>query len=63
MSSEEDRVAKQRDAADREAAKLWRAWKTVKQMVQDRGYQLSDAEVNINLRDFISEYTQGGTVE
>ncbi|KAH8646961.1 RNA polymerase Rpb5 domain-containing protein [Tricladium varicosporioides] len=63
MSSEEDRVAKQRDAADREAAKLWRAWRTVKQMVQDRGYQLSDAEVNINLRDFISEYTQGGTVD
>ncbi|KAF4625481.1 hypothetical protein G7Y89_g12684 [Cudoniella acicularis] len=56
MSSEEDRKIKQREAGDRETARLWRAWRTVHEMVRDRGYTLSDDEVNISLEDFKREY-------
>jgi DNA-directed RNA polymerase I, II, and III subunit RPABC1 len=65
MSSDEDRVKKQREAGDRESAKLWRAWKTVHEMVQDRGYTLSDEEVKISLEEFKERYTgnEGGGIE
>jgi DNA-directed RNA polymerase I, II, and III subunit RPABC1 len=45
-----------RDLADREVAALWRAWRTVKEMVRDRGYQLSDEEVRISLEDFKRDF-------
>lgn len=65
MSSDEDRVKKQREAGDRESARLWRAWRTVHEMVQDRGYTLSDEEVKISLEDFKDRYmgTDGGGIE
>lgn len=56
MSSEEDRVKKQHEAGERESAKLWRAWRTVHEMVQDRGYELSEAEVKVSLDDFKRKY-------
>ncbi|CZS92043.1 probable DNA-directed RNA polymerases I [Rhynchosporium agropyri] len=60
---DEDRQRKQREAGEREAARLWRAWRTVHEMVQDRGYELSDAEVKISFDDFKSQYTtQDGSV-
>lgn len=57
MSSEEDRAKKHREASEREAAKLWRAWRTVHEMVQDRGYELSEEEVKISFDDFKRKYT------
>lgn len=59
MSNEEDRVQKQREAGEREAAKLWRAWRTVHEMVQDRGYQLTDDEVKISFEDFKEKFSNG----
>ncbi|KAL2061857.1 hypothetical protein VTL71DRAFT_7235 [Oculimacula yallundae] len=60
---DEDRQRKQREAGEREAARLWRAWRTVHEMVQDRGYELSDEEVKISFDDFKSQYTgQDGSV-
>jgi len=57
MSSEEDRVKKQREAGERESARLWRAWRTIHEMVQDRGYELSEEEVKISLKDFKIKFT------
>lgn len=64
MSTDEDRRAKAREAGDREAARLWRAWRTVHEMVQDRGYKLSDDEVQMSLQDFRNQFSgPDGTVE
>lgn len=53
---DQDRARKQRESGEREAARLWRAWRTVHEMVQDRGYELSDEEVKISFDDFKSQY-------
>lgn len=64
MSSDDDRVKKQREAGERESEKLWRAWRTVHEMVQDRGYQLSDEEVKIPLDKFKDIYAaHDGSIE
>ncbi|TVY21326.1 DNA-directed RNA polymerases I, II, and III subunit RPABC1 [Lachnellula arida] len=64
MSNEEDREVKQREAGNRETARLWRAWRTVHELVQDRGYILSEAEVKISLEDFIHKFNSGdGNIE
>jgi len=57
MSSDEDRMKKQREAGERESARLWRAWRTVHEMVQDRGYELSEEEVKISFEDFKNKFT------
>ncbi|MCJ1239351.1 DNA-directed RNA polymerases II 24 kDa polypeptide (RNA polymerase II subunit 5) [Varicellaria rhodocarpa] len=50
--------------SDREVVKLWRAWRTVHEMCQDRGYELIDEEIRISLDDFKRQYTdQGGAVD
>jgi DNA-directed RNA polymerase I, II, and III subunit RPABC1 len=56
MSHDEDRVQKQREAGERESARLWRAWRTVHQMAEDRGYVLSEEELKISLDDFKAKY-------
>ncbi|MCJ1310631.1 DNA-directed RNA polymerases II 24 kDa polypeptide (RNA polymerase II subunit 5) [Agyrium rufum] len=46
-------------AAEKELVRLWRAWRTMKEMCRDRiqkGYELSDEEVAINLEDFRNQY-------
>lgn len=64
MSNDDDRQMKQREAGERETARLWRAWRTVHEMVQDRGYELSDEEVKITLDEFKSKFSGGdGTIE
>ncbi|PBP26051.1 RNA polymerase subunit [Diplocarpon rosae] len=55
----EDRMRKQREAGERESARMWRAWRTVHEMVQDRGYELSEEEVKISFEDFKRQYTLG----
>ncbi|KAI9833778.1 MAG: hypothetical protein M1819_003511 [Sarea resinae] len=42
--------------SERELTRLWRAWRTIHEMVQDRGYELADEEVRISLDDFRREY-------
>ncbi|ROW05230.1 hypothetical protein VSDG_00066 [Cytospora chrysosperma] len=46
-----------RDANMKETVRFWRAWKTVHQLCKDRGYELSDEEVNPSLDSFKQEYT------
>ena len=62
--SDEDRAIKMREAGEREAARLWRAWRTVHEMVQDRGYELTEEEVKISLDQFKASFTgPDGTIE
>ncbi|KAI0158768.1 RNA polymerase Rpb5, C-terminal domain-containing protein [Pestalotiopsis sp. NC0098] len=54
----------QREAQDRLTARTWRAWRTVKQMVADRGYELAEDEVNISFERFKLNFTDSeGTVK
>jgi len=63
MSSDEDRALKQREAGEREAARLWRVYRTVKEMVKDRGYELTEEEVGINFDEFKRKYvTDNGEI-
>ncbi len=41
---------------DHQATRLWRAWRTAKEMVADRGFELADEEINISLDDFRSQF-------
>ncbi|PNS17483.1 DNA-directed RNA polymerases I, II, and III subunit RPABC1 [Sphaceloma murrayae] len=38
----------------RELSRMWRIWKTTKQMLYDRGYELTEEECNLSLKDFES---------
>jgi DNA-directed RNA polymerase I, II, and III subunit RPABC1 len=40
----------------KEVTRLWRAWRTVHEMVQDRGYILAEEEVKISLDSFRLQY-------
>ncbi|KAI1461424.1 RPB5 subunit of DNA-directed RNA polymerase [Annulohypoxylon moriforme] len=44
------------DANDKVTVKTWRAWRTIHEMVQDRGYELADTEVNMSLEMFKNIY-------
>ncbi|KAI1397146.1 DNA-directed RNA polymerases II 24 kDa polypeptide [Hypoxylon fuscum] len=46
------------EANEKLVVKTWRAWRTVHEMVQDRGYELAESEVKISLDKFRSEYCQ-----
>ncbi|KFZ11155.1 hypothetical protein V502_07712 [Pseudogymnoascus sp. VKM F-4520 (FW-2644)] len=58
MADEDQQKA--RDIADREVARLWRAWRTVHQMVNDRGYELNEDELSISLDEFKHRFTNDG---
>ncbi|ESZ91119.1 hypothetical protein SBOR_8483 [Sclerotinia borealis F-4128] len=64
MADDEDRAQKQRDGIDRDAAKLWRCYRTVHEMVQDRGYLLAEEEVNMSFDTFKAKFTSNdGSVD
>ncbi|KAI1059093.1 uncharacterized protein FIESC28_10449 [Fusarium coffeatum] len=44
------------DAKSKEVVRLWRAWRTVHEMVADREYELAEEEVKISLDRFRDEY-------
>ncbi|KAL2208954.1 RPB5 subunit of DNA-directed RNA polymerase [Sarocladium strictum] len=51
------------DANAKEVVRLWRAWRTVHEMVADRDYELAEEEVKISLERFRDEYcTPDGSV-
>lgn len=50
------------DSSEREVARLWRVQKTVFHMVHDRGYVVSQSELDTNLSEFISTYAHGGVI-
>jgi len=50
------------EAKKREMRKLWRAWRTVHEMCQDRGYELAEEEIHISFDDFAFKFsTEDGT--
>ncbi|KAL4876303.1 RNA polymerase [Aspergillus karnatakaensis] len=44
------------DEAERETIRVWRTWRTVFEMLQDRGYEVTDEEVRIDLDEFRNKY-------
>ncbi|KAL8699943.1 MAG: hypothetical protein Q9201_005711, partial [Fulgogasparrea decipioides] len=52
-----DDPAKASQDAEKELTRLWRAWRTVKEMCADRGYELDEDEVRISLDEFREQYT------
>ncbi|KAK9380033.1 RNA polymerase [Kockiozyma suomiensis] len=42
------------DESERQASRLWRTFRTVKEMVKDRGYDISDDDLNMTLDVFRS---------
>ncbi|KAJ9137233.1 DNA-directed RNA polymerases I, II, and III subunit RPABC1 [Pleurostoma richardsiae] len=60
---DDDSGSGNREGNEREVVQFWRAWKTVHEMVADRGYELAEDEVAISLDRFKLEYTNpDGTV-
>ena len=59
------------DSDEREAARLWRVFKTVHEMVKDRvtlithpqGFVVSKAELELSLDDFKGSFLKGGVIE
>jgi len=51
------------DAEAREVTKLYRAYKTIHEMVHDRGYLVSQNELDMTLQQFQEKYAQTGVVE
>ncbi|KAI9143782.1 RNA polymerase [Paraphysoderma sedebokerense] len=51
------------DADEREVARLWRVHKTIHQLVNDRGYLVSQSELEMDLDTFRNTYGRGGTVD
>ncbi|KAG1821855.1 RNA polymerase [Suillus subaureus] len=50
--------------AEDETAKLWKVNRTIHELVKDRGYQVSDEEINMDLTTFRSHYANsGGSVD
>ncbi len=47
---------------DRETSRLWRVHKTVHQLVHDRGYVVSQAELEMTLQEFASTFAPTGSV-
>jgi DNA-directed RNA polymerase I, II, and III subunit RPABC1 len=56
MSNEEDQVSKATEATNLANAKLWRAWKTIHEMVEARGYTMAEHEVKVTLSDFVNRH-------
>ncbi|KAG4108482.1 RPB5 subunit of DNA-directed RNA polymerase [Neocallimastix lanati (nom. inval.)] len=51
------------DSDAREVTKLYRAYKTIHEMVHDRGYLVSQNELDMTLQQFQEKYAQTGVVE
>ncbi|QDS71887.1 hypothetical protein FKW77_010185 [Venturia effusa] len=50
------------EQANKNTVKLWRVYKTALQMCKDRGYTMSDDELNISMAEFRHKFEQDGTI-
>jgi len=48
---------------DRQVVRYWRIFRTVHQMVNDRGYAVAQDELDLSLEDFRNQYCTGGGVD
>ena len=44
---------------ERHVRRLWRTFRTVKEMVRDRGYFITQEEIELSLEDFKAKYCDG----
>ena len=44
------------DPIERETARLWRVYKTIYHMLHDRGYAITQAELDLSLIDFVKSF-------
>ncbi|KAJ1978711.1 DNA-directed RNA polymerases II 24 kDa polypeptide (RNA polymerase II subunit 5) [Dimargaris verticillata] len=51
------------DQDSRQVSRLWRVYRTIHQMVDDRGYLVSYSELNMDLDAFRAQYARGGAVD
>jgi DNA-directed RNA polymerase I, II, and III subunit RPABC1 len=51
------------EAQQREISRLWRVYKTVHEMVRDRGYLVAKSELEMGLDEFKQTYTTAGAIE
>ncbi|KAK9720630.1 DNA-directed RNA polymerases II 24 kDa polypeptide (RNA polymerase II subunit 5) [Basidiobolus ranarum] len=51
------------DQDQREVAKLWRVYRTIHQLAHDRGYLVSQAELDMDLEQFKNMYARAGMVD
>ncbi|KAI4102670.1 MAG: hypothetical protein L6R37_004260 [Teloschistes peruensis] len=54
MSGEDMSLASKE--AEKDLTRSWRAWRTVKEMCADRGYELDEDEIRISLSEFREQY-------
>lgn len=50
-------------ANEKEIARLWRVQKTVHHMMHDRGYLVSQTELDMSLDEFAHQFAPNGIVE
>ncbi|WFD01526.1 DNA-directed RNA polymerases II 24 kDa polypeptide (RNA polymerase II subunit 5) [Malassezia obtusa] len=48
---------------EREAARLWRINRTIHELVADRGYEVADEEINMDLDTFKAEMSTNGVID
>ena len=48
---------------DHQLSRLWRVYKTIHEMVADRGYLVSRTELEMKLDEFSSQYSTAGAIE
>ncbi|WFD31053.1 DNA-directed RNA polymerases II 24 kDa polypeptide (RNA polymerase II subunit 5) [Malassezia sp. CBS 17886] len=48
---------------DRETARLWRINRTIHELVADRGYEVSEEEINVDFDSFKAEMSTNGVVD
>lgn len=48
---------------DRQVARLWRVSKTIRELVRDRGYIITEDEINVSLDSFRSSHGGSGSVD
>ncbi|KAI8911602.1 RNA polymerase, partial [Gorgonomyces haynaldii] len=45
------------------STRLWKVYKTVHEMVSDRGYLVSQNELELTLEDFVQQYSKNGQID
>ncbi|GAA99801.1 hypothetical protein E5Q_06504 [Mixia osmundae IAM 14324] len=51
------------DDTERDIARVWRVNRTVRELCRDRGYTMSEQEINMSLQKFTESYTMNGHLD
>ncbi len=51
-------------AWSKDTQQIWRVWRTVHEMLRDRGYEVSDSQMHMSLEDFAARFSdQSGEIQ